>query len=1042
MIGDGKPGDMPFGEFTPEEQEQIQPDYHQLEAAEREWYQLVEKARQCTDAVLMTAEEFNREVQAKAEGCWVSVATRAESFLGKLAEKALTYSVVKLSEAYSDAMRLGLRIPTIEEILQGYGDPVGPGDIEPCKAGACNVQGLELDCLLQPGGCHYAVPKALIDDKGNITYPFLVRECDTGQQVPTPPDCLDKLYPQRKPAVDITGMIITSPTSPYPQDQYTWPTFPPNMWMQVGTGMVPIGTITSPGYPIIPNQITGQPGYPPTGSLGSSGGGGGGIVGPGGIITTGGGSCPAPCPPILDPAQLSSDLKKGPPLPVKIEQDEPPTTPEVPPDPNVDVPPSAQVTVDSGKHTALCERYDYLYKSFAAAGKVIHEGIEYGFSQVVQVFTHFSMLPTQTMTEWMSMAAKQYKNAYAGRVTGPYIEALQNSFNCDIQQFIYVLTFRNFLQYVSGISVDRRNIWHAETTSELPIKIQKVAEFIFGHNLHQSAIRDMGTSAKWEPYVMPLLDMIDKVLIWACPREIPKIPEAIEAYLKDQIDDKQLACLIEANGGIYEEYEWVVQARREQLNSDEIIQLWRRQEIDDAALEQRLRAVGFLKLTEMDDKKKLSQEIPPVTDLIRFMTRNIYNKDVLSRFDLDAEADKSGLEPGGQLDKWLKANGLTKDAVTAYWRAHWQVPSPGTMGELVQRNRPGRVPKDIEVTVEDFDRVLRENDWLEFWRKRMLNLAYHVINRVDARRLFQSGAIDRVKFKDIVQDQGYKTDDAELMTKWMESEIRKKVRDHKYVKAYEAYGMARAKVVAKLQAEGFSADTINSALMSADEDNQIANQAKCVAEVAKRYERGELDAFTVRSQLLSMGLEPQQVQRAFEQWDCFVKSQDKRETASTLCDWYVNGIIKPDEFASRLTMLGYSSQDVTHILSRCVIKLEDKQRKEMEKEQREAEKRKKKAERELKDRQAKHDDITKLAEQLAKINGSNAFDEIKNIELIVNNLESSQGVGWDDIYHVLMDAKTKLPTKGPIDFYYVVMDAWQTYEQAGDIPPHLEAGPS
>src|SRR4029077_5166744 len=110
---------------------------------------------------------------------------------------------------------------------------------------------------------------------------------------------------------------------------------------------------------------------------------------------------------------------------------------------------------------------------------------------------------------------------------------------------------------------------------------------------------------------------------------------------------------------------------------------------------------GWLSDVETAARVKLSEELPPVGDIIRFMVRNTEDKDIVESFGLNKEFEQKYV---GLLQKWGKAAGLTEEVVRAFWRAHWVIPAVGQLFAMFQRLRPGRVGADLQVTAQDIDR--------------------------------------------------------------------------------------------------------------------------------------------------------------------------------------------------------------------------------------------------------------------------------------------------------------------------------------------------
>src|SRR5439155_2426641 len=122
----------------------------------------------------------------------------------------------------------------------------------------------------------------------------------------------------------------------------------------------------------------------------------------------------------------------------------------------------------------------------------------------------------------------------------------------------------------------------------------------------------------------------------------------------------------------------------------------------------------------------VSEFLPPVTDILHFLVRGIGDPDIIKRFKLLDEFD---VLYQGDLVKWGEAAGIRKETMEAYHAAHWIVPPPGQLFEMLRRLRadnrpPGVQAADWDVTSEDLDRALRENATAPFWRPRIKAISY------------------------------------------------------------------------------------------------------------------------------------------------------------------------------------------------------------------------------------------------------------------------------------------------------------------------------
>lgn len=146
--------------------------------------------------------------------------------------------------------------------------------------------------------------------------------------------------------------------------------------------------------------------------------------------------------------------------------------------------------------------------------------------------------------------------------------------------------------------------------------------------------------------------------------------------------------------------------------------------------------------------------IPNVGDLIRMAVREAFSEDVVKRFSYDDAFPSDVLQ-------YTDKQGLSKEWVQRYWRAHWELPSPNMGYEMLHRLREGRT--ELTFTDEDLDLLLRTADFAPYFRPRMKAISYQPVTRVDIRRIYKLGIFDAKEVKERYMDIGYNDKDAQVL---------------------------------------------------------------------------------------------------------------------------------------------------------------------------------------------------------------------------------------------------------------------------------------
>lgn len=227
--------------------------------------------------------------------------------------------------------------------------------------------------------------------------------------------------------------------------------------------------------------------------------------------------------------------------------------------------------------------------------------------------------------------------------------------------------------------------------------------------------------------------------------------EAAALLARGFISDDEAHAAGLKQGYLYAKTDTLAAASEQPLSVGEAISATRRGIIDAEALDRYLERLGYNK-TDSLALKQLSYALPGINDLISMAVREVFSPEIADRFELFSDLpDEFVVEADKQ--------GLSKEWARRYWGAHWQLPSFGQGAEMFHRKLMPR---------EDLELLVRSLDVSPFWRDKLIGITYNQITRVDIRRIFQLGLIDRHEVKERFEKNGYTSEDAELLTKFYE----------------------------------------------------------------------------------------------------------------------------------------------------------------------------------------------------------------------------------------------------------------------------------
>ena len=415
---------------------------------------------------------------------------------------------------------------------------------------------------------------------------------------------------------------------------------------------------------------------------------------------------------------------------------------------------------------------------------------------------------------------------------------------------------------------------------------------------------------------------------FCAPARIPTVEVAVEAFLGDGITRGEAECWVRGNNYIWENYEKVLKARRSKLGVHELIQLMLRGEIGQAEYSQRVRELGFTDQSAPDEFHELSKWVPGPQDLIRWMVRDVEDTNIVNTFNLDANF-KDPVNPanskfGGKVEEYADWQNIDEEDMLRMWRAHWDIPGPSQLYQMLHRNRPGRVPANIETDLAAVQLALEQQDIAPYWVERLINVAYHPLSRVDIRRAFRIGAVDRQEVIEGYKDLGYNDQNSVILADFAEQLVLNGWLRHRFVGMFASGEIVESEFNTLLGQEGAAPEYINEATNRAKLLRKADTRKKCLKAARQDYFHGSYTEAEAITRVTNLGLAGGDAVDIVEGWTCELQSRSKSVPASTLCQWWQEGIIAGDTFHKRLINLGYSQADADHLVLNCETKYERK----------------------------------------------------------------------------------------------------------------------
>lgn len=430
------------------------------------------------------------------------------------------------------------------------------------------------------------------------------------------------------------------------------------------------------------------------------------------------------------------------------------------------------------------------------------------------------------------------------------------------------------------------------------------------------------------------LRSLERTVNYFAPENIPQTEEAVEGFLSGVFDEQRFEAYVKANNDCLLPIKELMVGRRTRPNVFETVRLKMMDYLSDEKFQKRMRGLGVLDDTERVYFEKLQEAIPGVQDVIRFMVRDVGDPLVVQQYQLDAEFESKWQ---GELAKYGKYQGITDQIARYYWYAHWEYPSPTQLYTMLHRLRAGRVDPKLVVDHALVLQTLGVNDYAPYWRERLAAISYAPLTRVDARRAYQLGVIDRTEVKATYMDEGYDDRNAEILTQFTERAVAQTIKTEngeltpkQWVDQYVKGIIGEDTLTTAIDQMPWDQARKDRVIVKAKGRRELAVRKSRIDRVKGRYIRQELSSQEATARLAQDGLDNDTIAYQLELWDSVRESKGKYPAATQLCKAYGLGLISFDEYSHRLIGLGYTTESVKIIAGLCAADWDERQLKKLQ----------------------------------------------------------------------------------------------------------------
>lgn len=391
-----------------------------------------------------------------------------------------------------------------------------------------------------------------------------------------------------------------------------------------------------------------------------------------------------------------------------------------------------------------------------------------------------------------------------------------------------------------------------------------------------------------------------------CPLILPDQAQATSAFLGGMIDEKTLECWVRAANYRYPEFRTVVDSQRSKLSPQQMSVALRRKLINRQLYDKYIRESGFIRDFEGQLQHDLTEQIPPPSDLTRFMVRDAGDANLVQQFRLD---DQFNQKFAGKIVEWSESQGISEDYMRYIWRAHWSIPSPTQLYEMLHRLSRLPAGDTRAVDVDIVRAALVQQDIAPYWVDKFIAISYRPLTRIDARRAYEIGAIGPDALVETYQNLGYSPDNARILLEFNRLNKLRTLSRRPIVNDYSQGLYSDSEFSDLATSDGATADDIEFMRARAAIISNKNRRKKCLKAVQKRYFAYELDFSETLQGIIDLGVNEVLADTIASGWSCERSSRGRELSASEILSLYRDGVIDEATAFKRLQVAGYDEDD-------------------------------------------------------------------------------------------------------------------------------------
>ena len=353
------------------------------------------------------------------------------------------------------------------------------------------------------------------------------------------------------------------------------------------------------------------------------------------------------------------------------------------------------------------------------------------------------------------------------------------------------------------------------------------------------------------------------------------------------------------------------------------LDLWRRGDWDDERLDEELKLQGWTG-DYVQALKVLAYPIPGPSDLVRFSVRDVFTPEVVERFGLFDDLPPRFVEVAKQA-------GISEEWATAYWGAHWALPSIGQGFNMFHRTLDESPDPDADTILlpdgssvqnvigsETLDMLMRTADITPYWRDKLKAISYTRLTRVDVRRAHKIGILSESDVYRSYKDLGYTDKDADTLTKFVLAynskadddglELERDLTKSDILGAYIDRILTRNETNHYLTQLGYTDEDVQLLIRRVDVQEERTAHKETINNILAEGLSGAITLDDAQDRLDSINATALEKGKVIDRLERELAVRTRRPTLAQLQEFYSIGFLAGAELVSQLELEGFSDQ--------------------------------------------------------------------------------------------------------------------------------------